>query len=175
MQEKKNEGGLGFKDLATWNKAAIAKHVWFLLSGGECSMWCQWVKSYLLKGWSFWSVKTPSDPSWVWRKILSLRNLFYPLIKFKIGNGENVFLWHDNWHPLGSLWHRFGPRILYDTNLLDSTKVRSIVSYSSRKWPISNSWEIKEWISSTPSSLLPSPGSSDTPVWSLTADGTFSI
>ncbi|KAL7234462.1 hypothetical protein ACSBR1_017963 [Camellia fascicularis] len=27
-----------------------------------------------------------------------------------------------------------------------------------------------EWISSTPSSLLPSPGSSDTPVWSLTDD-----
>ncbi|KAL7238210.1 hypothetical protein ACSBR2_004331 [Camellia fascicularis] len=150
----KNEGGLGFKDLEIWNKAAIAKHVWYLFSGGDCSMWCQWVKSYLLKGRSFWSVKIPSDPSWVWRKILSLRHLIYPLIKFKIGNGENVFLWHDNWHPLGSLWRRFGPRILYDTNLPDSTK---------------------EWISSTPSSLLPSPGSFDTPVWSLTANGTFSI
>ncbi|XP_028080203.1 uncharacterized protein LOC114281810 [Camellia sinensis] len=130
----KSEGGLGFKDLEVWNKATIAKHVWYLFSGGDCSMWCQWVKSYLLKGRSFWSVKTPSDPSW-----------------------------------------RFGPRILYDTNLPDSSKVSSIVSNCSWKWPVSNSWEIKEWISSTPSSLLPSPGSSNTPVWSLTADGTFSI
>ncbi|XP_028118145.1 uncharacterized protein LOC114315743 [Camellia sinensis] len=138
-------------------------------------MWCQWVKAYLLKGRSFWTVRTPCDPSWVWRKILSLRHLIYPHIKFKIGNGDNVFLWYDNWHPLGSLWHRFGPRILYDTNLPDSTKVSSIVSNSSWKWPISNSWEIKEWISSTPLSLLPSFGSSDTPFWNLAADGNFSI
>ncbi|XP_028105919.1 uncharacterized protein LOC114304975 [Camellia sinensis] len=109
------------------------------------------------------------------RKILSLRNLIYPHIKFKIGNGENVFLWYDNWHPLGSLWHKFGPRILYDTNLPDSTKVSSIVSNGSWKWPISNSWEIKEWISSTPLSFLPSLGSSDTPFWNLAADGDFSI
>ncbi|XP_028083430.1 uncharacterized protein LOC114284679 [Camellia sinensis] len=129
----KNEGGLGFKDLAIWNKAATAKHVWSLFSGGDCSMCCQWIKSYLLKGWSF-------GP---------LRFLVIP--------------------------HGFAPRILYDTNLPDSTKVSSIVSNSSWKWPVSNSWEIKEWISSTPLSLLPSPGSSDTPVWSLTTDGNFSI
>ncbi|XP_028095113.1 uncharacterized protein LOC114295119 [Camellia sinensis] len=29
----KNEGGLGFKSLMVWNKAAIAKHIWFLFSG----------------------------------------------------------------------------------------------------------------------------------------------
>lgn len=53
----RNKGGLGFKSTEVWNKAAIAKHVWFLLSGGEQSMWCQWVKSYLLKGRSFWCLK----------------------------------------------------------------------------------------------------------------------
>lgn len=89
----KSEGGLGFKSLEVWNKVAIAKHVWFLFSGGEQSMWCQWVKSYLLKGKSFWRIKMPSDPSWVWRKLLSLRPIIFPLIKFKIGNGMSAFLW----------------------------------------------------------------------------------
>ncbi|XP_028073922.1 uncharacterized protein LOC114276328 [Camellia sinensis] len=157
-----------------WNKAAIAKHIWFLFSGGECSMWCQWVKSYLLKGKSLWGAKMPSDPSWVWRKLLSLRNLIFPLIKFKIGNGENVFLWFDNWHPLGSLWQRYGQRILYDTNLPDNSKVSSIIFDGSWKWPIPSSWEIREWISSTPPALYPS-NSLDTPLWSLNADGVFSI
>ena len=55
----KNEGGLGFKSLDIWNRAAIAKHVWFLFSGGEKSMWCQWVKSYLLKGRSLESQNPP--------------------------------------------------------------------------------------------------------------------
>lgn len=59
----RNEGGLGFKDIEIWNKAVVSKHVWYLLSGGEQSMWCQWIKSYLLKKRSFWSVKIPSDPS----------------------------------------------------------------------------------------------------------------
>jgi hypothetical protein len=44
----RKEGGLGFKSLQIWNKAAMAKHIWFLVSGGEQSMWCQWVKSYVL-------------------------------------------------------------------------------------------------------------------------------
>ena len=84
----KDEGGLGIKAMEMWNKSAIAKHIWFLISGGEQSMWCQWVKSYLMKGNSFWSVKTPSNSSWVWRKILSLRDLVRPLLKHVVGNGE---------------------------------------------------------------------------------------
>ncbi|XP_028115346.1 uncharacterized protein LOC114313178 [Camellia sinensis] len=161
--------------MEVWNRAAIAKHVWYLFSGGECSMWCQWVKSYLLKGKSFWGIKMPSDPSWVWRKLLSLRDLIFPIIKFKLGNGENVFLWHDNWHPFGSLLLRYGPRILYDTNLPDNSKVSSIISNDSWNWHFPNSWEIQEWITATPPSLKPSIDSPDIPVWSLTTDGSFSI
>ena len=60
----KNEGGLGFKDVECWNKAAITKYIWFLFAGGgEKSKWCQWVKSYLLRGRSFWEVKVPNDSS----------------------------------------------------------------------------------------------------------------
>ena len=58
------EGGLSFKSLQVWNKAAMSKHIWYLVSGGEQSMWCQWVKSYLLKGKSFWTIKMPNSPSW---------------------------------------------------------------------------------------------------------------
>ncbi|XP_028073502.1 uncharacterized protein LOC114275708 [Camellia sinensis] len=74
----KYEGGLGFKSLEVWNRAAIAKHIWFLFSGGEKSMWCQWVKSYLLKGKSFWKVSVPSDPSWVWDAIKVKCNVKWP-------------------------------------------------------------------------------------------------
>ena len=78
----RNEGGLGFKGMEEWTKAANVKHIWSLFSGGgEVSMWCQWVKSYLLRNRSFWDVKILSDPSWVWRKLLSLRNRVKPFIK----------------------------------------------------------------------------------------------
>ncbi|XP_028120128.1 uncharacterized protein LOC114317571 [Camellia sinensis] len=137
----KEEGGLGFKSLTVWNKAAIAKHVWFLFSRGEQSMWCIWVKSYILKGKSFWRVRVPNDPSWVWRKILSLRPIIYPLLKHRVANGSTVFLWFDNWHPMGSLWDKFGGRIVYDSALSIDAKVSEIVEGSDDvSWcPASNS------------------------------------
>ncbi|XP_028097019.1 uncharacterized protein LOC114296888 [Camellia sinensis] len=171
----KNEGGLGFKSLDIWNKAAIAKHVWFLFFGGEKSMWCQWVKSYLLKGRSFWRVKIPPDPSWVWRKIFSLRDWMSPLINHQIGCGTSTFLWYDNWHPLGPLWNKFEDRIMYDSCLNSEAKVSQIIDGHSWKWPIPNSWEIQELISSTPECYKPNPSKCDQVIWKLTTDGQFSI
>ncbi|XP_028099520.1 uncharacterized protein LOC114299050 [Camellia sinensis] len=168
----KNEGGLGFKSLDVWNKAAMAKHVWFLFLGGVQSMWCHWVHSYLLKGRSFWRVKVPSDPYWVWRKILSLRPLVFPLIKHIIGDGGNVFLWHDNWHPLGSLYDRFGARIIH--TLPDNSKVNVIVENNSWKWPRAASQVLKELIDSTPPSLVPRHATNRI-VWLPATDGKFSI
>ena len=70
----KDEGGLGSKEVGVWNRAVVAKHIWFLIAGGEGSMWCQWVNSYLLRGRSFWDVKVPENSSRIWRKILGLRD-----------------------------------------------------------------------------------------------------
>lgn len=36
----RSEGGLSFKSMEIWNKAAVSKHIWFLVAGGEQSMWC---------------------------------------------------------------------------------------------------------------------------------------
>ncbi|XP_028119111.1 uncharacterized protein LOC114316615 [Camellia sinensis] len=138
-------------------------------------MWCQWVKSYLLKGKSFWIVKVPNDPSWVWRKLLSLRKWVSPLIKHKIGCGDTTFLWFDNWHPIGPLWNKFGDRIIYDSALNSDTKVSKIIDGSSWKWPFPNSWEIQELISSTLVCFHPNPSSTDQAIWNLTTDGKFSI
>ncbi|XP_028090262.1 uncharacterized protein LOC114290524 [Camellia sinensis] len=170
----KKEGDLGFKSLEVWNKAAIAKHVWFLFSGGTKSMWCQWVKSYLLKGKSFWKVKSPSDPSWVWRKILSLRPVIYPLIHHKIGNGRDTFLWYDNWHPLGSLWDKYADRILYDSGLNSDAKVSQVIEGNSWKWPFPTSWELRDLISH-PNNWNPNSLDMDKVVWYHNPDGDFTI
>ncbi|XP_028063697.1 uncharacterized protein LOC114266935 [Camellia sinensis] len=170
----KNEGGLGLKSLEVWNMAAITKHIWFLFSGGEMSMWCQWVKSYLLKGKSFWKAKVPNNSSWLWRKILALRDKISPLIIHKIGRGDSTLLWYDNWPPLGPLWKKFGDKILYNSSLNSETKVNQIVDGGSWKWHVPNSWEIRELISSTPTSYKPNTSLNDQPTLSL-SDGKFTI
>lgn len=49
----------------------------------------------------------PSDPSWVWRKLLNLGPLVQQHIKYLVGNGIAMSLWFDNWHPLGPFhWYK---------------------------------------------------------------------
>ncbi|KAH7866207.1 hypothetical protein Vadar_017075 [Vaccinium darrowii] len=174
MQTK--EGGLGFKSLQIWNKAAMAKHIWFLVSGGEKSMWCQWVKSYLLKGKSFWKIKIPSSPSWTWRKLLQLRPLIQPFIKYQIGDGSTVSLWYDNWHPSGPLAEHLSGCLIYNSGLADDAKVSSILN-ATYQWsfPITQNRELNEIRAHLPSLNIQIPPLADSCKWTLTQDGLFSI
>lgn len=115
-----------------------------------------------------------SAPSWVWTKILPLGPIIYPLIKHCVGNREMIFLWFDNWHPLGSLWAKFGDRIIDDSTLGMESKVKDIVDNTSWKWPTTSSWALKELIESTPSTLHPNNGPNSVR-WLPSSNGKFSI
>lgn len=70
----KSEGGLGLRDLKEVNKVYGLKLIWIMLSGD--SLWGKCIKENFLKGKSFWklSVNTQNG-SWMWRKILKLREV----------------------------------------------------------------------------------------------------
>ncbi|KAL0000469.1 hypothetical protein SO802_014250 [Lithocarpus litseifolius] len=31
-----------------------------------------------------------------------IKDLAMSFIKFEVGDGKTIFLWHDNWHPIGA-------------------------------------------------------------------------
>ncbi|XP_058211589.1 uncharacterized protein LOC131323761 [Rhododendron vialii] len=107
----KNEGGLGFMSLKEWNQASNIRHLW-ALSFKAASLWVKWVHMYILKGHSLWEIPIPNDASWVIRKLLKLRDICQGWIRYCIGDGEDTFLWTDNWHPLGALYKQFGDSIV---------------------------------------------------------------
>ena len=92
------KGGLGIKSIKTWNKAALLKHVWRLLSEGT-SLWVSWVHSVLLRRHCFWYTNVPSSSSWSWRKILQSRRWCKGMFTPCIGNDRDTFLWLDYWLP----------------------------------------------------------------------------
>lgn len=50
------------------------KFIWKMLLG--ISLWGKWIKIYRLKKKSFWEVKaTTQARSWMWRKLLKLREV----------------------------------------------------------------------------------------------------
>ncbi|KAJ6907746.1 hypothetical protein NC651_018243 [Populus alba x Populus x berolinensis] len=95
----KKEGGLGIKRITEWNKIALLKHIWNLCNDSDGSIWSTWIRSNLLRGRNFWTIKAPESCSWAWGKILKLRSLAWPKMKHIIGDGMTTSLWFDNWHP----------------------------------------------------------------------------
>lgn len=110
------------------------KHLWALGQKAD-TLWVKWVHMYILKGYSLWGIQIPSDVSWVMRKLLKLRGLCQGWIRYIIGNGEETFLWTDNWHPLGALYQKFGEVLVVIRGQVLKTKVAAIIDQDSWRWP----------------------------------------
>ena len=98
------QGGLGVKDLHTWNKACCLKLVWLLFFRSR-SMRVAWFREVVLKGsiHNYWTTKPKVSFSWLANKILKLKDVVYPLVKLRLENGLSARFWHDNWSPLGNV------------------------------------------------------------------------
>ena len=70
--------------------------------------------------------------TWSWRPILKLRDEVRKFIRFKVGDGKSIFLWHDLWRPIGVLIQRFGSRVIYDAASNPEVKVDSVLK--DKRW-----------------------------------------
>ncbi|GAA0144367.1 reverse transcriptase [Lithospermum erythrorhizon] len=93
---KKSEGGLGVKIIQTWNMACMAKHIWDLCTGNE-ALWVKWINTVRLKGQSFWGIKVRGVDSWVWKKMLTVREDLKENVKYRrVKNGKTVNCRYNN-------------------------------------------------------------------------------
>ncbi|XP_048592235.1 uncharacterized protein LOC125576362 [Brassica napus] len=54
-------------------------------------------------GSSFWDVRDTQKGSWMWRKLLKLRDTAYNFLKFEVKDGKSTYFWFDNWLDKGRL------------------------------------------------------------------------
>ncbi|KAL6203064.1 hypothetical protein ACLB2K_026768 [Fragaria x ananassa] len=66
----KLEGGIGFKDHHTYNKALLTKHCWKLINRPN-SLWGKVMKARYFPNSNFLNAKKGSQPSWVWNNLLA--------------------------------------------------------------------------------------------------------
>jgi hypothetical protein len=65
---------------------------------------------------------------------LNLRSFAREHIKFEVGLGHSIHLWHDNWHPLGPLHAKFGLRIIYDSQSTPEARVSFVIKNGEWFW-----------------------------------------
>lgn len=61
-------------------------------------------------------------------------NLARGFLRFDVGNGSNIHLWVDNWHPFEALFDRFGFRVIYDSNSRLDTKLDTVLKQGDWCW-----------------------------------------
>uniref|UniRef100_A0A2N9J1W3 Reverse transcriptase domain-containing protein n=1 Tax=Fagus sylvatica TaxID=28930 RepID=A0A2N9J1W3_FAGSY len=129
----KREGGLGLKRVEDWNRAAILKHIWSLFTQLG-SLWVAWIHRHLIKDKCFWTIKKTLDCTWGWRTLLKLKEDARLFLKYEVGDGRKIFLWHDHWHPDGILYLKYGHRVVYDAVSRSDARVASVFKDQEWQW-----------------------------------------
>ncbi|KAL0003298.1 hypothetical protein SO802_017079 [Lithocarpus litseifolius] len=94
----KEQGGMGFRDLKTFNLALLAKQGWKLQNYSN-SLFYQVFKAKYLPHTNFVDAITGSHPSYVWRSILVAQGIVRKGLRRRVGNGESIHIWQDSWLP----------------------------------------------------------------------------
>ena len=120
---------MGFKDLALFNNALLAKQAWRLLHNKD-SLLHRVFKSKFFPNCSFMEAPYSPSGSYTWRSILKGREVLVRGARWRVGNGKSIKIWDDPWLP--SLEH---PRILsLVIDGLQEATVDCLINPTPRSW-----------------------------------------
>lgn len=125
----KEEGGLGFREIATFNDALLAKIGWKLVLQPEALLSQMLLGKYCHSS-SFMESKIPSNASHGWRGIMDGREILKKGLGWVIGNGATVNVWGSPWMSTSIPLCPMGPPPLADLNL----KVSDLLHPNTNVW-----------------------------------------
>lgn len=85
----KCKGGLGIRSSSVFNKAALTKLGWKIISDPD-NWWVQIMRAKYLRRDNFFSVKKKSTSSMAWKGILDSRDLLSQGMRWIVGNGSQI-------------------------------------------------------------------------------------
>ena len=132
-----DNGGLGFKRLAIWNRALVTKHIWDVLSRRN-TLWVNWIWLHRIQDGSFWSMSTRPSWSWTFRKMLTLRPQVRRFFLHNLGDGSTINAWEDKWLTVGPLSSIISYRRFHSIGFDLHTTVSDVISHCHGVWP--NDW-----------------------------------
>ncbi|KAA3487748.1 reverse transcriptase [Gossypium australe] len=167
----KEEGGLGFRNMAQFNIALLAKQGWRLLTYPD-SLVAQVFKAKYYPNGDFLHSSLGSSGSYVWHSLWSSRAILEKGIFWRVGTGRDISVTNDAWIPNCSIVN-----LATDDPLVHIDKVSDLIISHDRKWDrglIENTFpaEIAEQIIRIPLALEPH---EDLRVWRGELSGDFSV
>ena len=170
LAKPKNAGGLGFREIAQFNDAMLAKLSWRILKEPSSLLAKIVLGKYCINS-SFLDVKVPASASHGWRGLLVGRDLLVKGLGWAIGSGNEVEIWKEPWLSTVEPMCIMGPPTEENRNW----RVNKLMKPSSTDWVLdlirSNLPQYEEAIRR----LIPSTlGMQDERVWLPNASGVYS-
>ncbi|KAL6550592.1 hypothetical protein OROMI_021080 [Orobanche minor] len=162
---------MGFRDIRSFNKALLAKQLWRMLTNPSSLVARAFVARYCRSG-DFLSAPVPANASFIWRSLVWSRDLVSSGLAWRIGNGEEVSMYDDNWvMGLHGNLRKCGESVRYD-----DLGVKDLIVSGSR-W---NEAQVHNLFSPiVQASILATPisevGDRDERFWRFDVEGRFSV
>ena len=113
LRTSKESGGLGFRDLKTFNLALLAKQGWRLLQQPNSLVFRVFKAKYFPTS-DFMEARLGHRPSYAWRSISMARKVLKLGLRWHIGDGCSVRITEDPWLPLSSSFNSISARHVLD-------------------------------------------------------------
>jgi hypothetical protein len=94
MWLSKDDGGLGFRDLVSFNKALLAKQIWRLLQN-PTSLAARIIKAKYYPSTMVLDARLGNRPSFAWCSIMAAQTTLKQRLMWRIGNGRDIKVWGD--------------------------------------------------------------------------------
>jgi hypothetical protein len=131
MGKTKGIGGLGYRDLESFNLALLAKQGLRLLQHPD-SLAARVIRGKYYPSSGFLDSELGKRPSSAWHSIWNAKALLQKGLIWKVGNGDNIRIWEDKWIP--------SPHTLTfqqsNHNLGREDKVHSLINIERNWWNV---------------------------------------
>lgn len=96
MGRAKDKGGLGYRNLESFNLALLAKQGWWLIQQPDTLLGQIYKKKYFPNG-TFLESSLGRRPSYAWQSIWNARKLLREGLVWRVGDGRSIKIWGDGW------------------------------------------------------------------------------
>ena len=129
MTLSKCNGGLGIRDVQTFNDAYLAKISWRLLENPDCLLGRILLSKYCPDG-DLLKCSQPISASHGWHSILVGRDLLIKNLGWVVGDGASISIWNEPWLSLDSPCRPMGPATRETANLT----VKELIQEETGEW-----------------------------------------
>jgi len=172
MGRKKDNGGLGFRELNCFNVAMLAKEGWRLMKFPD-SLAARVMREKYFPDSDFLKSNLGKRPSFAWRSIWQAKPLLEEGIIWRVGNGLKIKIWEDKWIP-----STFSHKIQDPIRVLNrEAKVADIINLETNWWNIHLIEHIfpMETVEKICSLAISPRTQEDKLVWAGSKSGSFSV